>query len=234
MCKIYGYIRISTARQSIERQRRNIREKYPDAIMIEEVFTGTKIDRPKWAQLYRNVKTGDTIVFDEVSRMARNAEEGFSVYQNLYKRGVELVFLKEPHINTEVYKAAADGSVPMTGTIADPVLQGVNEMLFRLAEQQIRIAFEQAQAEVEHLHQRTKEGIETARLAGKQIGAVKGRKLTTKKSIAAKEQIRQHSKDFGGSLNDIDCMKLTGLARNTFYKYKREMKEQLSEQNTHF
>ncbi len=112
----------------------------------------------------------------------------------------------------------------MTGTIADPVLRGVNEMLFKLAEQQIRLAFEQAQAEVDHLHQRTREGIETARLAGKQIGAVPGKKLTTKKSVAAKEQIMKHSKDFGGTLNDADCMKLTGLSRNTFYKYKRELK----------
>ncbi len=217
-------MRISTSKQSIERQRRNIKEMYPDAIMLEEVYTGTKMDRPKWEQLYNTARYGDTIIFDEVSRMARNAAEGFTVYKALYERGVDLVFLKEPHINTSVYRKAAAGSVPLTGTIADPVLKGVNEMLFNLAEQQIRLAFEQAQAEVDHLHQRTKEGIETARLAGKQIGAVPGKKLTTKKSIEAKAQILKHSKDFGGSLNDADCMNLCGLARNTFYKYKRELK----------
>lgn len=222
--RIYGYMRISTSKQSIERQRRNIKELYPNAIMVEEVFTGTKMERPKWEQLHKTAKSGDMIVFDEVSRMARNAEEGFAVYKSLYERGVELCFLKEPHINTSVYREAVAGAVPMTGTIADPVLRGVNEMLFKLVEQQIRLAFEQAQAEVEHLHQRTREGIETARLAGKQIGAVKGKKLTTKKSVAAKEQIMKHSKDFGGNLNDTDCMKLTGLSRNTFYKYKRELK----------
>lgn len=222
--RIYGYMRISTSKQSIERQRRNIKELYPHAIMVEEVFTGTKMERPKWEQLQKTAKSGDMIVFDEVSRMARNAEEGFSVYKSLYERGVELCFLKEPHINTAVYREAVAGAVPMTGTIADPVLRGVNEMLFKLVEQQIKLAFEQAQAEVEHLHQRTKEGIETARLAGKQIGAVPGKKLTTKKSVTAKEQIVKHSKDFDGTLSDIDCMKLTGLSRNTFYKYKRELK----------
>ncbi len=222
--RIYGYMRISTSKQSIERQRRNIKELYPNAIMVEEVFTGTKMERPKWEQLHKTAKSGDMIVFDEVSRMARNADEGFAVYKSLYERGVELCFLKEPHINTSVYREAVAGAVPMTGTIADPVLRGVNEMLFKLVEQQIRLAFEQAQAEVEHLHQRTREGIETARLAGKQIGAVKGKKLTTKKSVAAKEQIMKHSKDFGGNLSDTDCMKLTGLSRNTFYKYKRELK----------
>lgn len=233
-------MRISTNKQNIERQRKNIKALYPDAIMIEEVFTGTKVTgRPKWEQLYKTAKAGEIIVFDEVSRMARNAEEGFKVYKELYERGVELVFLKEPHINTSVYRAAAAGSVPMTGTIADPVLEGVNKMLLILAEQQIKIAFEQAQAEVDHLHQRTSEGVRLAieRYNREELeglphekdmpGAKAGKKLTTKKSVAAKEQIMKHSKEFGGSLNDADCMKLTGLSRNTFYKYKRELKAEM-------
>ena len=58
----------------------------------------------------------------------------------------------------------------------------------------------------------------------KQIGGVSGKKLTTKKSIEKKAEILKHSVDFGGTLNDVDCMKLTGLSRNTFYKYKRELK----------
>ena len=41
-----------------------------------------------------------------------------------------------------------------------------------------------------------------------------------------KEIILKHSKDFYGSLNDSECMKLTGLSRNTYYKYKRELKNQ--------
>ena len=93
-----------------------------------------------------------------------------------------------------------------------------------IAKEQIRLAFQQSEKEVEDLHQRTKEGIETARLNGKQIGLTKGTKLTTKKSIAAKEQIRKYSKDFEGALADTDVMKLTGLSRNTYYKYKREIK----------
>lgn len=56
--------------------------------------------------LLKVVKAGDTIVFDEVSRMGRTADEGFELYKELYEKGVELVFLKEPHINTEVYKKA--------------------------------------------------------------------------------------------------------------------------------
>ena len=226
MCVKYGYCRKSKPKQNIERQIRNVKAAYPDAIIIEEAYTGTTINRKEWNKLYKAVKPGDTIIFDSVSRMSRNAEEGFTAYQELYNRGVELVFLKEPHINTATFKKAMENAVPMTGTTVDYILEGINKYLMALAKEQIVIAFNQAEKEVQDLHQRTKEGIETARLNGKQIGQKPGAKLVTKKSIAAKEEIRKHSKDFGGSLNDADCMKLTRLARNTYYKYKRELKSE--------
>lgn len=221
----YGYCRISKAKQSIERQIRNIKAAYPNALIIQEVFTRTRIDRKEWQKLVSKVKNGDTIIFDSVSRMSGNADDGFSAYQDLYSRGVSLVFLKEPHINTDTYKKALQNNVQLTGSNVDYILEGVNKYLMALAQEQIRLAFEQSEKEVEDLHQRTREGIETARLNGKQIGQRKGAKLTTKKSVAAKEIIRKHSQDFNGTLNDMEVMQLTGLARNTYYKYKRELRE---------
>ena len=49
-------------------------------------------------KLLKTVKSSDTIVFDSVSRMSRNASEGFALYQDLLEKNVELVFLKEPHM----------------------------------------------------------------------------------------------------------------------------------------
>ena len=223
---IYGYCRISRAKQSIDRQIRNIKAVYPDAVIIQEVFTRTRLDRKEWQKLYKAVKAGDMIVFDSVSRMSGNADEGFNAYEELYNRGVSLVFLKEPHINTDTYKQALESNIKLTGGSVDFILEGVNKYLMALAKEQIRLAFEQSEKEVEDLHQRTKEGIETARINGKQIGQKAGAKLTTKKSISAKEEIVKYSKDFSGTLADADVMKLTGLSRNTYYKYKRELKEE--------
>ena len=93
-----------------------------------------------------------------------------------------------------------------------------------LAAEQIRLAFAQAQKEVDDLHQRTREGLMTARLNGKQIGQIPGRKLNIKKAAAAKALILKHSRDFNGTLADADCIKLIGIARNTYYKYKRELR----------
>lgn len=229
MGKIYSYNRISTSKQSIDRQIRNAKALYPNAIIVEEVFTGTKIyNRPKWNDLIKKVKAGDTIVFDSVSRMSRNAEEGFATYKELFDKGIELVFIKEPHINTETYKKALTGGIELTGTMVDSILEGINKYLLALAEQQIKLAFEQSEKEVKDLQQRTKEGIETARLNGKQIGLEKGTKLTTKKSIEAKDQIIKYSKDFKGTLKDTDVIKLVGISRNSYYKYKKELVEELN------
>ena len=223
---VYGYTRISTKSQSIERQIRNIKDLYADAVIIEEVYTGTKIDgRKEFDKLLKKVKAGDTIVFDSVSRMSRNAEEGFKLYEELYNKGIELIFIKEAHINTTTYKQALTNNIQLTGTTVDFILEGINKYLLALAKEQIKLAFIQSEKEVKDLQQRTKEGIETARLNGKQIGQVKGRKLTTKKSIEAKEQIKKYSKDFNGTLKDIEVMKLIGIAKNTYYKYKKEIIE---------
>lgn len=222
---VYGYARVSTMKQNINRQIDTIKKEYPNAIMITEEYTGTKIDRPGINKLIKNVQPGQTIVFDEVSRMSRNAEEGFKLYEELYNKGVNLVFVKEPHINTETYKKALQNNIAMTGTNVDFILEGVNNFLMALAKEQIELAFKTAQAEVDFLHQRTSEGVRRAQAQGKQVGIVKGQKLTTKKSVAMKERIKALSKEFNGSNTDAEVMAITGLARNTYYKYKRELKE---------
>lgn len=231
---VYGYCRISTPQQNIERQVRNISDAYPSAHIVREVYTGTASQgRRELDKLLHVVQAGDTIVFDSVSRMSRSAEEGCALYETLYNRGVTLCFLKEPHINTDTYKQALQrqiNSSPKTGSAAtDRFVSGVMDALNRytadLAAEQIRLAFAQAQKEVDDLHQRTREGLMTARLNGRQIGQVPGRKLHVKKAAAAKELILKHSRDFNGTLVDADCIKLIGIARNTYYKYKRELRD---------
>lgn len=233
MC-FYGVARISTGKQNIERQIRNILSAYPQAHIIKEVYTGTKLEgRKEFEKLLRNLKTDDTVVFDSCSRMSRNETEAVQLYEELFNKGINLIFLKEPHINTEVYRKALDNQIQLrleTGNVAtdelmNTIIAALNKYTIDLAKEQIRIAFAQAEKEVADLHQRTKEGMLTAKLNGKQIGQPKGAKLVTKKSLSAKEVIVKHSKDFNGTLSDADCMKLVGISRNSFYKYKREIKE---------
>lgn len=124
---------------------------------------------------------------DSIEFLVKTLVAFFYLYEELYNMGINLVFLKEPHINTDTYKNAISTKVQMTGTNADILSKAINEYLMTLAKEQIRIAFEQAEKEVLDLHQRTSEGMKTAKLNGKQIGRIKGNKYTSKKEIAAKK-----------------------------------------------
>ena len=236
MCE-YGYCRISRKTQNIERQVRNISEAFPKAHIVKEAFTGTKIQgRKELDKLLKVLKSGDTVIFDSASRMSRNADEAINLYQDLYEKDINLIFLKERHIDTEVYKKALNTQIEInlnTGNEAtDTFIQGIIEALNRytidLAKEQIKLVFEQAQKEVDDLHLRTVEGLITARLNGKRIGLEKGTKLVTKKSIVAKEIIKKHSKVFNGILVDDDVIKLAGISRNSYYKYKKEIRMEIA------
>ena len=111
---IYGYCRISRPTQNIERQARNIAEYDSKAKLIKEAYTGTTQERPAWMKLRKGLRPGDTVIFDSVSRMSRNAAEGFREYQELFDAGINLVFLKERHIDTETYKSALQSGIDMT------------------------------------------------------------------------------------------------------------------------
>lgn len=225
---VYGYARISTKKQSIERQIRNIKEFCPEVDKIyQEAYTGKKVSgRKEFDNLKKRVKSGDTIIFDSVSRMSRNADEGIELYFEFYDKGINLVFLKERYIDTEIYKREAENKIELTGGDIDDILIGINNYFKTLAKKQIRVTFEQAEKEVTDLSERTSEGIKTARLKGKQIGQKKGKKLNVKKAVKAKECIMKNSKDFKGTLTDDEVMTLAGVSKNTYYKYKKELREE--------
>lgn len=238
MEEVIGIARISRPTQNIQRQIRNIKKLYPNARIIKITCSGAKvIGYKEFEKIIEEVKTNNRnkkykLVFDSASRMSRNSESGCNLYEDLFKHNVSIEFLKEPQINTEVFKKALDNQIKLqvqtgnqaTDKFINAIIQALNDYTIALAKEQIRKIFEQAQKELDDLHIRTSEGIETAKLAGKRIGTPKGSKLTTKKSLEAKSLIKKYSKDFDGVLSDVECLKLIGISRNTYYKYKNEIK----------
>ena len=231
---IYGYCRVSTKHQRITRQVTNITDIYPEANIIKEFYTGTTQNRPKWDKLMKQIKPGDTIVFDSVSRMSRNANEGFKDYKMLYELDVNLIFLNEPLINTSIFDSTKNNlleiSVQTGNSAVDDYFKGnislINNLLMALAEEQIKSAFLQSEKEVTDLHTRISQGMRESKKNGKNIGLEKGTILVTEKSVKCKEIIKKHALDFGGMLSDSEVMTLCGISRNSYYKYKRELKTQ--------
>jgi DNA invertase Pin-like site-specific DNA recombinase len=233
---IVGYARVSTPKQKLQRQIENLKAAYPDIVIVSEVYTGSTDNRPKWKKLIRQCKAGivGKLVFDEVSRFSRNAEEAIQEYKELYNLGIELEFLKEPHINSKIYRDASerkieiatDGMDEETAQLIKTVIGGLNDYLLSVAEKQIYLAFEHAQKEREFLSKRTSEGLKQAKLMGSKVGRQPGQKLVTKKSKRAKRIIRKHYKLLGGELTATQCYTLAQVTKSTFYRYLNEMREE--------
>ena len=165
---LYAYCRVSTEKQSLKRQTENIAKAFPQiagSAFYCDKWTGTDQNRPAWRKLLQKVKAGDTIVFDSVSRMSRDAEAGAAEYERLYSAGVRLVFLNEPHINTDVYREAAQAPATGDKDLDETLIKGLNEYLMRLAKRQIWIAFEQAQKERDDIAARVRDGMRAAQIA---------------------------------------------------------------------
>ena len=166
--KLYAYVWVSTRQQSLKRQVENIMSAdggaYVGATFFSDKFTDSTLDQPEWNRLYKRLQPGDTVEFESVSRLSCDAEDGAALYEELYQKGIDLVFLNEPHCDTECYHQAA-ANIPVIGNeIADIYIEATNRVLMLLARKQIAIAFEQAGKERLDIQTRVRDGMRTAKL----------------------------------------------------------------------
>lgn len=95
--KRWGYGRVSTKGQgkngnSLEDQRSKLEDAGCEEIVLE-VYTGTKMDRPKFTKLLEKLLPGDTLVVCKLDRFARTAKEGLEIVEQLKERGVKVHIL---------------------------------------------------------------------------------------------------------------------------------------------
>ena len=246
MSTIYAYCRASRPTQDPRRQEDIILEKYPNAVVYMERYTGTTQDRPEWNKLKGKVQSGDIIVFDEVSRMGRTGQEAYDEYMLLNERGVILRFIVDSHIDTEFVNVQRQNKIEEIKTgeeyvddLVNTIISAINKFCDQMILAQIKLAFDKAREEVDRLHYRTSNGMKTKGATntyttdadGNKVlvsyGSIAksklGKTVETTKAKESKAIILKHSKSFGGSLDDTECRKLCGCSRNSFYKYKREV-----------
>lgn len=234
MCT-YGYVRVSTMQQKTQRQIDNIKSFDTDAIIYEEKQSGKDIEnRAVFRKLLDKVKSGDVIVFDEVSRMSRDAREGYDLYMRLMEQDISLVFLKERHIDTDEYKRRTQRHIEKILSGNKSIDKFMNTMVDALKELErdnlkdnIRLAFQQAEHERQFLIKRVTEG--KARSEKPQGRPEGSHNIKTDKADHIKKVIREQSKDFDGKFSDAKIMReyLKGIARNTYYKYKKDLVNQV-------
>lgn len=176
------------------------------------------------------------IWFCDVSRMSRNKEEGYATWKELYEMGIDLHFIQNPQVDTTTYKNAINKAIrisPMfkddaTNALIETIMNAINDYMISLAKKQIYLAFDEAEQEAKHLSQRTKEGMEVARMNGSKIGRQKGTTISTWKRRKAVADIKKHYKKYGGTLSATECIKMCGVAKVTFYRYIAQIDRELA------
>lgn len=241
--KIFSYVRVSTAKQDINRQIDNIKAVYPNTIQYADHFTGKTVDRPQFNELKKAVNKAVnsheeiTIVFDSVSRMSRNADEGTAQYFEWYNMGVNLVFLNERYIDTDSYKKAINQAVTTTTTndgtaaseLIEAIMKAISKFMIEKVKDDIYRAFEQAQKEVDDLAKRTSDGMRSKGAGEKIRKARQGNRFTTVHELETRIHILKNLKAFGGNdtLVAIADKKSVDTSIATLNRYKKHIEEDM-------
>ena len=234
---VYGYARVSTAKQSLDRQITNLTRYNANIVIYKEKYSGRNIEnRAELNKLLKVAKKGDSIVFDSVSRMSRNAEEGFTLYKELYEKGINLVFLNESNINTEVFedsikRVSKSFSIDMqiqdksTNNLVSSIMKAIEIYNLEFIERQIKEVFAQSEKELMDIRSRISQGIRERKAKGLRTGGSQHRVRKDKKEKL--DNIYKMSKSFIGNQKDKDLIKLLHISSVTLCKYKRELRESI-------
>lgn len=198
----------------IARQKRGISKAYPD-VEISPYSYPEKI-----THLTDQFKKGDTIIFESISFLGRDENMCITIYRTFYNKGVELEFVKEPLLNTSVFRGALNKTS-----------NEITRIVLSVAEKQIRTALKLNGEKLEEDSRTKKEYLTKAKQEGKPIGRKAGTKITVRKKLSSMEFIISNAKSFGGTMNDRECIKSLGITEKTYYRYKAEIKASMLDKN---
>jgi len=202
---IYGYVRISTNKESQKTDRQKVTlERYAaennfkyDAI-IEERISGTvkAENRPSYRDLKtKTLREGDILVVTDLDRLGRDADDTIRECKDLKAKGIKLIALDIPYMNE------------WDNTIDDSMYNMVIDIV-------ITLKAHMAEQEREKTVQRIKQGLDAARAKGKTLGRPKAE--------LSKEFVREYEKFLNGDYGEMTktgFAKYLGIGRSTLYKY---------------
>lgn len=216
MGNYFSYMRISTKenadKQSFARQKKAMKKFELDndiefLASFQDDSTGSTFERKEWKRLEKAVREGDTIVFKEISRFTREAEEGFKVYMDLLNRGVNLIFIDNPTVSTDYIKQLMQVAAAQQ-RVAKKALENTIELL-------LIVELDRVQQEREIIVKRIKQGIEAS---SKKQGRKKG--SADKLTEELKEDLIKYMNDPTRSIKQKDVMEKHNIkSRHTFKRY---------------
>lgn len=213
MSNVFGYMRISTREErELQTYNRQISalNKYANnnnieyTIIFKESISGKNFNRPEWKKLESIIQTGDTIVFKDISRFTRECENGFNKYNELMKKGINLIFIDNPTVSTDYIKnllnIAEEQSIVAKTSLENTVKLLLIVELDRIEQERLTII------------KRIKDGLKAScKKSGRKEGSI------LKLNDYLKQDIIKYLNN--RNIKGIDIMNKYNISRNTLKKY---------------
>ena len=170
----------------------------------EEMSAKNFADRPQFLKLDKILQSGDTVVFKDLSRFTREAENGYKKYMDWINRGINMVFLDNPTVSTDYIR-----QMMQTASKQDIVTKTAIESIIKLL---IIVELDRGEKQRLYISKSIKDGIAASnKKSGRKTGQLD--KMTP--------ELKQHIKQFqtDRSIKQIDLMKKYNISRNTLKKY---------------
>lgn len=220
---VYYYQRISTKessdKQSFQRQDKSLKAyakanglSYSERYVYKDDISGSTFNRTEWLELEKNLKQGDTIVFKEISRFTRQAEQGYDKYMELLEKGINLVFIDNPTVSSDYIKQLMN-IADQQQLVAKTALESTIKLL-------LIVELDRVQQEREIIAKRIKQGIQASdKVQGRKVGQL------DKMSTELKNDIIEFIND--RSIKQVDLMNKHNISRNTLKKYVEIVKNEV-------
>jgi len=150
---IYIYCRVSSNKQVVDTQEHDLLKRYPEAFLYRETASGVK-ERPELEKLLKKIQSGDTLAIAALDRLGRKLLDIIGLIEGLYKRGVNIVSLRE----------GVDYSTP-SGRFTAQAMVMVAELERSLISQRTKAALQAKKEKGQRLGPPGKHSVETLTLA---------------------------------------------------------------------
>jgi DNA invertase Pin-like site-specific DNA recombinase len=198
---IFGYARVSSKDQNLDRQLKELKAYGCDRI-YQEKQSGKDFSRPIYKEMRSKMRFGDVLVVHDLSRFGRNKEEIRNEWKMLIEEEIDIVVMNMPILDTRKYKELEG----MGQLVSDIVLTLLSWMV---------------DEERERIRTAQREGIEIAKVQGKFKG---GKKKYHARAIGKDKVIYDRIVQLLESgMSVMDIHREVGVARNTIYGIKKEL-----------
>lgn len=199
---IFGYARVSSAEQNIDRQVKDLSEFGCDRI-YEEKESAKSFDRPVYQEMRSKMRFEDVLVVHDLSRFGRNKQEIKDEWEALIKEDIDIVVLNMPILDTRKYKE----------------LEGVGQLVSDLV---LTLLSWMVEEERKRIKTAQREGIEIA----KQKGKYEGKPIKYHPNAKGKDKIVYDTiiQMLQNGETVMDIHRNTDVSRNTIYRIKKEDK----------